>query len=156
MFNNIQVSKGFLHSDLRQRCPLIFTPQYDDSRGSLSVLESTALPFAVQRVFWIHQVPEEAERGGHAHRTCHELLFALSGSLHITVTDGREEYTAALDAPCKGLLIPAGIWCKLHDFSQHTTVLCLASEPYQAEGYIHSFDNYLQFVKAIEHNSNRL
>lgn len=145
--------EAFLH-DLRTRCPMIMVQQHNDARGSLSVLDDEALPFLVKRVFWIYDVPGEAERGGHAHRTCTELLFALNGSLRVTLTDGHQEYTVLLDCPTQGLVIPAGIWCRLHSFSPHTVVLCLASEPYRAEGYLHSFEHYLAFAASIEHNSD--
>ena len=40
---------------------------FTDKRGSLTLLEvGQDIPFPVERVFWIHNVPEGQERGQHA------------------------------------------------------------------------------------------
>ena len=84
-------------------------PKNVDERGSLSVLEGGVdIPFEVARVFWITDVPAGQRRGGHAHWTCHEAVFAVSGAVSITIetADGREDVT--LTASNDGVIIPAG------------------------------------------------
>ena len=64
----------------------ITIPTITDSRGNLAIIDNveSVLPFNVQRVFWIYNVPEGQVRGLHAHRTCSEVLVAVKGSLNIT------------------------------------------------------------------------
>ena len=69
----------------------ITCPQFRDERGVLSVAEHNELPFVPQRTFWITSVPPEAQRGGHAHRTTHELLGALHGSCKLELQNSLAE-----------------------------------------------------------------
>lgn len=138
-------------STLSQRCPLIEVPQFHDDRGSLSVWEmASKIDFPVQRVFWFYNVPATANRGGHAHRTCQELLFAVSGSFEVELTDGDTKINVVLDNPSLGLVIPTYVWCRLHHFSDNAVGLCLASESYSPEGYFHDFDSYLEEMRSLK------
>ena len=118
-------------------------PKNVDERGALSVLEGDVdIPFKVARVFWITDVPAGQRRGGHAHWTCHEAVFAVAGAVSITIetAEGREDVT--LRASNEGVLIPAGAWCELYDFEPNTVLVVMASEPYRPEGYCHEKDSW--------------
>jgi len=118
-------------------------PKNVDERGALSVLEGDEdIPFKVARVFWITDVPAGQRRGGHAHWTCHEAVFAVAGAVSITIetAEGREDVT--LRASNEGVLIPAGAWCELYDFEPNTVLVVMASEPYRPEGYCHEKDSW--------------
>ena len=111
-------------------------PHNVDKRGHLCYLEGNVqIPFAVQRVFWITNVPEGEIRGGHAHWTCDEVVFAVTGNFEIEVDDGQRQYVTRLDSPDRGLTIPAGVWCELRHFSPGTVCVVMASQPYDASGY---------------------
>ena len=56
--------------------------------------------------FWITHVPTTAERGGHAHRTCAEVLYALAGKVKIDLSDGNREKTIELSQANTGVIIP--------------------------------------------------
>ena len=115
---------------------LIELPHYLDKRGLLCFLEENVqIPFPVQRVFWITDVPEGKVRGGHAHWTCDEAVFAVTGSFEIEVDDGSQHFTTRLSSPERGLTIPAGVWCELRDFAPGTVCVVMASQPYDASGY---------------------
>ncbi len=136
--------KLFQKSLAPRGCALLQLSPAVDSRGTLVFLETEAdaLPFAVKRVFWISGVPTGCTRGGHAHRTCHELVFAVTGACRITVDDGHCREEVLLDSPETGLLIPAGVWCTLTDFSPGAACVVLASQPYDAAGYIHEYAEF--------------
>ena len=127
----------------------ITIPTITDSRGNLAIIDNvgSVLPFNVQRVFWIYNVPEGQVRGLHAHRTCSEVLVAVKGSLNITLTDkdGPKEYK--LDSPNKGLLIRPFVWCKLEKFSSDCVCICFASEAYDETGYINDWDSFSEIIK---------
>ncbi len=124
---------------------LINIPLATDSRGTLSFATvGHEIPFSVQRVFWIHDIPQDSKRGSHSHRTCSEVVVPVSGAFRMVVDDGRQRAEVWMDSPNQGILIPAGIWCELKDFEPGTVLLVMASQPYDASGYCH---DYLQYIK---------
>ncbi|MBO4906714.1 MAG: FdtA/QdtA family cupin domain-containing protein [Bacteroidaceae bacterium] len=118
--------------------------EYQDKRGSLDVVEfSSSLPFIPERMFWISRVPTGETRGGHAHWTCHEALFAACGSVRIAIEEcGGSSECIELNSGDDGVIIPAGAWCELTDFTNDAILLVLASEPYDASGYCHDYQEW--------------
>ena len=125
-----------------------------DQRGSLSFLENSVtggeIPFRYKRVFWIYNVPEGAERGGHAHCTCSELFIAVHGTCDIELNDGVTTAVVHLCSPDKAVEIPAMTWCRLYNFSTDFVGLCLASQHYTSSGYIHDFERFVQEARSRE------
>lgn len=117
-------------------------PLHADDRGQLTVAENSSLPFEARRVFWLTGVPEAAERGGHAHSTCAEVLYAVSGAVKIDLSDGTRDLTVELSLPNRGIVIPPMVWCRLYDFSPNFVGLCFASEAYRPEGYFRSWEEF--------------
>lgn len=125
-------------------CLLVDADVHEDARGRLFVVSSDNLPFLPRRVFWIRDVPSGTERGGHAHTSCAEVVFAVNGSVEISVDDGRGGCLAfVLDKPDTGLYIGPNVWCELRHFTQDAVCLVLASEDYDPRGYIHDHDAFL-------------
>ena len=74
---------------MRDYCRLIPLPKISDVRGNLSFAEGeNHVPFKVERVFWIYDVPGGEDRGGHAYKETEEFIIALSGSLDVALDDG--------------------------------------------------------------------
>jgi len=132
-------------------CIIISLPSFADNRGKLTVVDSTVvsnlLPFTPKRTFWIHGVNPDSERGQHAHRTCWELVCAVSGSFSLTLSDGKDQKTFELDSPSKGVIIPPMVWCKLWNFAEGTVCLTLASDDYDTTGYINDFESFRNEAK---------
>lgn len=117
---------------------LIELPSHLDPRGNLSVLEQDAdVPFKIERVHWIYDVPGGGERWGHAYRTNEEMIVALSGSFDVIVSgpDGKETYR--LDRSYLCLHVPAMTWRQLINFSTNAVALVLSSKPYDENDYIY-------------------
>lgn len=124
---------------------LITLPVARDERGSLTFATAgQEIPFPVQRVFWIHDIPEGARRGGHCHNTCSEVVVAVSGAFRMVVDDGHVRGSVRMGSPGLGILVPAGMWCELVDFEPGTVVMVMASHPYDASGYCHRYDEFLK------------
>ncbi|MBR1889832.1 MAG: FdtA/QdtA family cupin domain-containing protein [Alloprevotella sp.] len=125
---------------------LISLQEHIDSRGHLSVVENNQhlIPFDIQRVFWIYGIPQNSVRGGHAHKTCGELLIALRGTVLVELSDGKKRESFTLSHPNKGLYIPPNVWCDISFPTEDAICLCLASEPYDAAGYIHNYAEFCQ------------
>lgn len=117
----------------------------EDGRGSLSVIEGDLIPFAVQRVYYLYDVPSDASRGGHAHRALQQFLIALSGSFDVVLDDGDSRKSFTLNRPYRGLLIPNGIWRELENFSAGAVCLSLVSSPYDEADYIRDYKDFKLF-----------
>lgn len=51
--------------------------------GSLTTLTAwQEVPFAICRFFFIAGIPQGSSRGDHAHKTCQQFLFSITGSMH--------------------------------------------------------------------------
>jgi dTDP-4-dehydrorhamnose 3,5-epimerase-like enzyme len=109
---------------------------HEDNRGKLiSLEEAMNVPFRIKRVFFIYDIPPLTERGGHAHKTCHQLFLAIKGSCNIEL-NGRHRSLYHLYNPKTGLYVPPGIQVKMSGFSMVCVLMVLASEPYDPNDYI--------------------
>ena len=127
---------------------LIALPKIVDTRGNLTVAEQMKhVPFDISRVYWTYDIPGGGRRGGHAHRTCQEVVIAVSGSFDVELFDGHERQTYHLNHPYQGLYIGTNIWRTLEDFSSGAVCLVLASELYDEAEYISDYDEFLSLTK---------
>lgn len=124
---------------------LIEIPKICDTRGNLSVVEGNTIPFALKRVYYLYDVPGGSERGGHSHKEQHELLIALSGSFDVVLKDGNSEKIVTLNKPNLGLLIVAGIWRELQNFSSGSVCLVMASDVFDETDYIRDYKDFELF-----------
>ena len=121
---------------------------HTDRRGCLTIVEEgIEVPFDIQRVYWIHSVPEGEERGMHSNKEIYEYVVAVNGSVDITLEDidGRREYH--LDARDKGLLIPPDTWDEIRNFSKDAVLLVMASHSYDPSAYINSYEEFLEYIR---------
>lgn len=126
-------------------CRLIDLPKIHDSRGNLTFIESGRhVPFEIERAFWIYDVPGGSARGGHAYRTGHELVLALSGSFEVMVDDGSHRVRYTLNRSYHALLVPNLIWREMINFSTNSVALVLASGPFEPDDYVR---DYLDFLR---------
>ena len=128
---------------------LVRVPVIADVRGELTFAEVGAhLPFAPRRYFAIFDVPQGATRGGHAHRTLHQFIVALRGSVVCALDDGSRRDEVILDSPGVGLHIPPMVWGVQYRYSADATLLVLASDVYDEAEYIRDYDQFLREVRA--------
>ena len=122
---------------------LIDLPKFLDSRGNLSFIEEdNQLPFKIQRVYWIYDVPGGEIRGGHAFRETEELIVALSGSFDVVLHNGDKEFHFSLNRSYYGVLIPKMIWRTLNNFSTNSLALIIASTDFSGDDYIRDFETF--------------
>ncbi|WP_408386828.1 sugar 3,4-ketoisomerase [Paraburkholderia sediminicola] len=131
-------------------CKLYELPKITDPRGNLTFIESDKhVPFAIQRVFYLYDVPTEESRGAHAHHTLNQLIICLSGSFDVEVDDGKSRTRIHLNRPWKGLHVPPLIWAAEVNFDPGSVALILASDLYKEEDYIRDYDDYLALIKNL-------
>ncbi len=124
---------------------LIEIQKITDPRGNLSVIEGDFLPYQIERVYYLYDVPSDAYRGGHAHKEQQEFLIALSGSFDVVLDDGENKKSIVLNKPNKGLLIPTGIWRELENFSSGAVCLVLSSGKFLESDYIREYEDFILF-----------
>ncbi|MDX9928009.1 MAG: FdtA/QdtA family cupin domain-containing protein [Bacteroidales bacterium] len=129
-------------------CSIIELPKVHFKAGNMSIADGiNEVPFKVDRVFWIYDIPAGEARGAHAHRECHQFIIAASGSFEVEADDGTEKKTFYLNRPFYGLHVPPGIWAHEFNFSAGAICLVLTSHPYDDGDYIKSYDEYLRFIQ---------
>jgi hypothetical protein len=135
----------------QEQVRLIDLPKIVDPRGNLTVAEQMKnVPFDIARVYWTYDIPSGERRGGHAHRTCQEIVIAVSGSFDVVVSDGKEHQTFHLNHPYQGLLVDVNVWRTLEDFSSGAVCLVLASELFEEEDYIREYDDFLNYLACLK------
>ena len=113
---------------------------HSDERGNLLPLDFDRLPFTPRRVFTVTGVPVGSIRGEHGHRSGEQLLVCLQGKIDLLLRKGHEEATTALTPAGPGLLLGAGVWCRQTYLVSNSVLLVLASEPYDPESYISTWN----------------
>ena len=129
-------------------CVVKNLPKHMRPNGNLTVVENNySIPFDVERVYYLYDVPAGEERGGHAHKELQQFVIAVSGSFDVNIDDGRERKTVTLNRPSKGLHIRPGIWRELNNFSSGAVCLVLASHHYDEDDYIRDYKAFVEYIK---------
>jgi len=133
-------------------CKIIALPKNTDPRGNLTFIEGGVhVPFLIQRVYYLYDVPGGAERGGHAHKELHQLIIAMSGSFDVVLDDGSEKKRFHLNRSYFGLYVCPMIWRELDNFSSGSVCMVLASNRYNENDY---YREYADFLNVIHDRSN--
>lgn len=125
-------------------CKVLELPKIVDARGNLTFVEQQRhVPFDIQRIFFLYDVPTGANRGAHAHREHHQFLICLSGSFDVEVDDGTGQRLIHLNRPWKGLHVPPMIWAAEKNFDPGSVCLVLSSHLFAEDDYIRDYEDYL-------------
>lgn len=127
-------------------CSIIELPRIKERCGNITPIHgSKDIPFDMARIFYLYDIPGGEDRGAHAHKECHQLLIAASGSFEVELDDGRNKRTVFLNRPYFGLHVPPGVWAAEKGFSSGSICLVLASHTYCEDDYIREYGDYLNF-----------
>ena len=125
-------------------CRMIQLPKIHDPRGNLSFIESGQhIPFEIQRVYYLYDVPGGSDRGSHAHKTLHQFIIAMSGSFDVVLNDGQETRRFHLNRSYNGLYVCPMMWRDLDNFSSGSVCMVLASSHYNELDYIRDYQQFL-------------
>lgn len=119
----------------------------DAALGSLSVIQANKhLGFPVKRVYYIHSMDADAQRGGHAHKSLCQCIIAASGSVRIELEGRDGSFSFLLDSPASALLVPPGYWRNMTEFSSRAVLLVLASTDYDETDYIRDYHAFKEWL----------
>jgi hypothetical protein len=131
-----------------QDCHLIDLPKINDTRGNLTYIEAEChVPFNIQRVFYVYDVPGGSTRAGHALKSCHQFIIAISGSFDVVLDDGSERRRFQLNRSHYGLYVAPLIWREIDNFSSNSVCLVLASACYSENDYYRDYESFLSAVR---------
>ena len=122
-------------------CTLIDIATFTDERGAISVIDKE-LPFQVKRVFWLHHIAKDKDRGAHALLEGMEIMAAVHGSFVVDLDDGSEKMSLLLNDPGKGLIIRPGVWFRTHSYKEEGVSLVLADEEYHRDRYTYDYKEF--------------
>lgn len=126
-------------------CKIIDLPKINDPRGNLTFIEGGKhVPFKIERVYYLYDVPGGAERGGHAHKELRQLIIAMSGSFDVALDDGKNKKRIHLNRSYQGLYICPMIWRELDNFSSGAVCMVLASNCYDEGDYYREYSEFMQ------------
>jgi len=119
-------------------------PVIHDQRGNLSFIEGGEhIPFGIERVYYLYDVPGGAERGGHAHEDLEQVIICMSGSFDLILDDGKEKKRIQLNRSHYGIYIGSMVWREMDNFSSGCVCMVLASRKYDESDYIRSYEDFL-------------
>jgi WxcM-like, C-terminal len=132
-------------------CRLIHLPRVNDLRGNLTFIECHRhVPFDIQRVYYLYDVPGGASRAGHAHRQLHQVIIAMSGSFDVLLDDGTRQFRYHLNRSYYGLYISPMVWREIDNFSSGSVCLVLASLPYDESDYYRNYDEFVAAAPGVD------
>ncbi len=125
-------------------CVVLPLNKIHNRAGNITIVESGKnIPFNIQRVYYLYDIPGGEGRGGHAHKELQQLIVTASGSFDVLLDDGLNKKIVTLNRPNFGLMIVPGIWRELFEFSSGAICLVLASIKYSEDDYLRDYQTFL-------------
>jgi len=135
-------------TSLSDAVELIDLERLSDPRGNLTFIEGGRhIPFDVQRVYYLYDVPAGEARGGHAHHNLQQLIIAVAGSFDVILDNGFERKTVTCNRPFQGILMKSLVWRELNNFSSGAVCLVLASMKYEESDYIRNYEDFISVAR---------
>lgn len=127
---------------------LIDLPVWGGEYGNLvAIEEADTIPFPIERVYYIFDVPEGVRRGFHSHKDLEQVLICVHGSVKIQIEDDEACEVVTLDSASQGLYIGPMIWREMFDFEDGGVLLVLASKHYNVLDYERDHGAFLESAK---------
>ena len=112
--------------------------------GDISIIDrKNNLPFEIKRIFYVHNIPQDSERGGHAHKTLEQFIWAINGILEVkAISQNMKKFNYLLKSPYEGLYLPPMIWSNQFSRSKNSIYCVAASDYYAEKDYIRDWEKF--------------
>ena len=107
---------------------------HTDARGSLNSIDHI-LPFDIKRIYYIYNVNESLNRGGHRHFETVEGLICMHGNFTVLIDNGKEKKEYNLNSPSQILIMEIGDWHVMYNLSPDAVLMGIASTNYDPKDY---------------------
>tara|TARA_B100000424_G_C22705148_1_gene384304 strand:- start:83 stop:496 length:414 start_codon:yes stop_codon:yes gene_type:complete len=112
--------------------------------GNLVPIESKHdIPFDIKRIFYVHNVKNQDDRGKHSHHKTKQVLICLHGEVKVVCDDGKNRKSYILSQPTQALYIPEMIWDEQTYKSKDSVLLVLTNTHYDINDYIEDYEKFL-------------
>lgn len=129
-------------------CHLLPLNKIHNPAGNITIVEGGQnIPFNIQRIYYLYDIPGGESRGGHAHKVLYQLIIAASGSFEVLLDDGINKKIVRLNRPNFGLLVVPGIWRELFEFSSGSICMVLASNKFEESDYLRVYSDFKELKK---------
>ena len=130
-------------------CSLIEMSKIHSNAGNITVVENGGnIPFDVERIYYLYDIPGGESRGGHAHYKLNQYIIAASGAFDVILCDGLNKKKFTLNTPSMALNIVPGLWRELDNFSSGSICLILASNKFDENDYVRDYNKFLTIKKS--------
>ena len=100
------------------------------------------IPFKIKRLYFISNAHPKLPRGFHAHKSCEQIIFCISGSVKLVLDNGKKREKILLDQPNKGVFLNKMLWHEMINFKKNTILLVLASKAFNEKDYIRNYEKF--------------
>jgi hypothetical protein len=100
------------------------------------------LPFDIQRVYYLYDVPGGAERGGHGHFKLRQLIVAMSGSFDVVLDDGKRRARYHLNRSYTGLYVVPDDLARARQLLVGLGLPRARVEPYDEADYLRDYETF--------------
>ena len=107
---------------------------FSDARGRLIPIDRV-LPFDIKRLYYIKDIADAAERGGHSHFLTVEAIFCVTGSFIVVINNGKTREEFELNDPSHCLVVEPGDWHMMYNFSPGAVLMGVSSTHYDHSDY---------------------
>ena len=108
------------------------------------------LPFTPKRFFFIFDVPENRQRGDHAHKECHQLLVCLQGQIDCVVDNGWQRAEFSLSSIGSVLYMPPMVWGTQKRYQSNAILMVIASHEYDTDDYIRNYSDFKSLARSFQ------
>ena len=109
---------------------------FTDERGRLTPVDGV-LPFDIVRLYYIDEISNEAERGGHSHYITVEAIFCVYGSFNVMINNGKTKTEYFLNDRNQCLIVEPYDFHMIHNFSPGAILMGVSSTHYDHSDYNH-------------------
>ena len=107
---------------------------FTDERGCLIPIDKV-LPFDIKRLYYIKDITDAAERGGHSHFQTIEAVFCVTGSFTVVINNGKKREEYVLSDPSHCLIVEPLDWHMMYNFTPGAVLMGVSSTHYDHTDY---------------------
>ena len=116
----------------------------DERDGCLCILEvGKHIDWDIKRVYYINHLEGGVSvRGKHAHKELEQYIFCIQGSFNLNLDDGVNKQSINMWQDNQGIRLGPMLWHEMHSFSSGCVIMVVASDVYNENDYIRSYEEF--------------